>query len=181
MCKKEFDPSSGGQKYCLDCRREAQRINENKRYHKNIEKSRKKNREKYAKNPEVYRKHRIDHYYRNHEQEKLKNKTADKDPKRKKQKREAVKRWAKNNKELNYLRIQRSIKKYREEKPEEYKLKHVARDRLNRALQRGDIKKKKCEQCGNKDSNAHHEDYNKPLDVIWLCGLCHGKAHWTNI
>lgn len=23
--------------------------------------------------------------------------------------------------------------------------------------------------CGDKKSTAHHEDYNKPLEVVWVC------------
>ena len=25
--------------------------------------------------------------------------------------------------------------------------------------------------------HAHHEDYDRPLDVIWLCGGCHYQVH----
>ena len=33
-----------------------------------------------------------------------------------------------------------------------------------------------CSKCGKEGkTRAHHEDYNKPLEIIWLCGSCHGK------
>lgn len=35
-----------------------------------------------------------------------------------------------------------------------------------------------CMECGKKcKPHAHHEDYSKPLDVIWICKICHGKKH----
>jgi len=51
---------------------------------------------------------------------------------------------------------------------------------LNRASQ--------CEQCGKagkfKDGRssiqAHHDDYNKPLIVRWLCQKCHHEWHKHN-
>jgi len=38
-----------------------------------------------------------------------------------------------------------------------------------------------CELCGSaKYLNAHHEDYARPLDVLWLCQSCHARVHGTH-
>lgn len=42
---------------------------------------------------------------------------------------------------------------------------------------RGKLIQQDCEDCGSKDSQKHHEDYSKPLDVIWLCRPCHLNRH----
>jgi hypothetical protein len=35
-----------------------------------------------------------------------------------------------------------------------------------------------CSECGkHAQIHAHHPDYDKPLDVIWLCGSCHNRLH----
>lgn len=40
------------------------------------------------------------------------------------------------------------------------------------------VRKEECEQCGLKcKTQGHHEDYSKPLEVIWLCTICHGEKH----
>lgn len=31
--------------------------------------------------------------------------------------------------------------------------------------------------CGNDNAEAHHEDYSKQLDVLWLCHKCHMRHH----
>ena len=35
-----------------------------------------------------------------------------------------------------------------------------------------------CEDCNVKPAiHRHHEDYNKPLEVVCLCAECHVKRH----
>lgn len=34
-----------------------------------------------------------------------------------------------------------------------------------------------CILCGVKTVQAHHEDYNKPLKVTWLCSVHHSRLH----
>lgn len=33
----------------------------------------------------------------------------------------------------------------------------------------GRLVRKPCEACGSEKSQAHHDDYSKPLDVRWFC------------
>jgi hypothetical protein len=49
--------------------------------------------------------------------------------------------------------------------------------RYERALKRGELIRDACQHCGDIKSQGHHEDYTKPLDVIWLCRRCHTKEH----
>jgi ribosomal protein S27AE len=45
------------------------------------------------------------------------------------------------------------------------------------ALRRGKLKMQPCEKCGEKKVIAHHEDYSKPLEIVWLCRIDHIKRH----
>jgi hypothetical protein len=45
------------------------------------------------------------------------------------------------------------------------------------AIQKGFLFRLPCERCGAVKSLAHHEDYDKPLDVMWLCQPCHKQRH----
>ena len=51
---------------------------------------------------------------------------------------------------------------------------HVA---VAKALRNGSLVPKDCAVCGSEKSVAHHEDYDKPLDVIWLCQAHHKQLH----
>ena len=54
--------------------------------------------------------------------------------------------------------------------------------KLHGELKKGNIQKPlRCEICNRKHRLiAHHEDYNKPLQVEWLCYECHGQRHWKD-
>ncbi len=45
------------------------------------------------------------------------------------------------------------------------------------ALRRGLLVRQPCVECGDDKSHAHHPDYRKPLDVIWLCLEHHWELH----
>lgn len=54
-----------------------------------------------------------------------------------------------------------------------------ARDKVYYAVKTGKLTKPSaCERCGVKATgrrlHAHHDDYEKPLEVEWLCTRCHG-------
>lgn len=70
------------------------------------------------------------------------------------------------------------IKEYREKFPNKYR----SHTKLNNALRDGVIAKKSlCENCGGDFRViAHHSDYLKPLDVLWLCEVCHKAWHKEN-
>ena len=48
---------------------------------------------------------------------------------------------------------------------------------VSRAIRNGSLLRLPCIRCGEKKSVAHHEDYDKPLEVMWLCQPCHKQRH----
>jgi hypothetical protein len=45
------------------------------------------------------------------------------------------------------------------------------------ALKYGKLTKQPCEVCGELKVEAHHTDYEKPLDVVWYCKEHHTEIH----
>ena len=57
------------------------------------------------------------------------------------------------------------------------KKKYAASSRLNLLVSRGKIERGACEICGKENAEGHHEDYDRPEDVIWLCRRHHAWLH----
>lgn len=57
------------------------------------------------------------------------------------------------------------------------KRRSVAHSAVARAIKAGRLLRMPCSRCGDANSLAHHEDYDKPLEVVWLCQPCHKQRH----
>ncbi len=86
----------------------------------------------------------------------------------KKEANEYKKEWHKKNpgKKTEYGRV------YRDRHPDKY----IAHQAVKYALREGQLIKQPC-GCGCVEVEAHHEDYSKPLEVVWICRPCHRKYH----
>lgn len=61
-----------------------------------------------------------------------------------------------------------------------YPLKRAAHIAVGNAVRDGRLVKMPCEVCGASSAEAHHDDYDKPLDVRWLCESHHDEWHRHN-
>lgn len=103
----------------------------------------------------------------------------------------------------NRLKCRAALKRYADKNPEKRKLQDKCRKkkkekiyqsirRLRRAanpkkiraqeacryaIRVGKIKRGSCVSCKSPKVVAHHNDYSKPLDIIWLCAKHHSAWH----
>ena len=75
--------------------------------------------------------------------------------------------------EKGRVTARRSAKAARQRSPEKAK----ARDAVKHEIRMGRMKRQPCEVCGNPKTDAHHDDYSKPLEVRWLCHKHHREVH----
>lgn len=78
-----------------------------------------------------------------------------------------------------YLRNRDKILKKRKKYNRENKNKTSARAKVMYAVYSGKLRRpNKCSNCNIRClPDAHHKDYSKPLEVIWLCRRCHQIVH----
>lgn len=76
-------------------------------------------------------------------------------------------------------------KRYKLEAGKRRAKRHPEKARANRmvsnAVKSGKLIRLPCEKCGNPKSEAHHDDYSKPLDVRWLCFKHHREHHGQQV
>lgn len=58
-------------------------------------------------------------------------------------------------------------------------LKESARRRVYKAIKFKKLQKEPCVVCREIKVHAHHENYNKPLEVTWLCNAHHKQLHFS--
>ena len=68
--------------------------------------------------------------------------------------------------------VRASVQKARAKNPERMQ----ARNKVEYAVKHGLLQKQPCFICGA-EAEAHHPDYSRPLDVVWLCSSHHKQAH----
>lgn len=124
-----------------------------KKYHSNLLESRKKS---------------LDAYYKHQEERRERNRVWKQNHK------EEVKGYNRSYLEKNRKQINQRRNRYVAEKT------GYAGAKVLEATRSGKIVPRPCELCGEKKAQAHHDDYNKPLDVRWLCDKCHRLWHRTN-
>ena len=78
-------------------------------------------------------------------------------------------RWVAKNPEVR----KETVKKWNDAN----KVKRSAQAKVAHRIRVGKMIRMPCIICKNKKSHAHHEDYLKPYDVIWLCAQCHKDRH----
>ncbi len=56
-------------------------------------------------------------------------------------------------------------------------MKRKIRLRTRYLINKGKLKRKHCEVCGNKETQAHHDNYNDIYNVRFLCQKHHTEHH----
>lgn len=61
---------------------------------------------------------------------------------------------------------------------QEQRYKDNCRSYANVYKRHGHLIQEDCQVCGDPNSEMHHPDYDKPLEVEWMCRDCHLELHY---
>ena len=78
-------------------------------------------------------------------------------------------KWRSENREA----VNRHQRNYFRKYPDRKRAKAAIRD----AIRRGHLIPEPCFACAAEKVDAHHEDYSKPYEILWLCRSCHTAYH----
>lgn len=92
------------------------------------------------------------------------------------QKRRAAESYNRRKNDPSYKEAQRLRTALRLQDPAE-KVKAAARRRVRTEIEAGRLTREPCLVCGSARTDAHHEDYGRPLDVMWFCRTHHKEHH----
>lgn len=169
--------------YCKECEKEKREALKARGY---FEEYAKKNRERLNKKA-------VEYYWKNPEKAREKNRVNNSKPERKQKIAEYNHaHWLRTRDDPEW-RAKRAAqaRNYRLEHQEEHRLDSArqrakfadeakANSAANHAIRDGKLKREPCEACGKEPAQAHHDDYNYPLKVRWLCKDCHARWHRDN-
>lgn len=79
-----------------------------------------------------------------------------------------------------HYRKNKNVFKERNRKYVKNSVKAQAASAVSYATKTGALSRKPCEECGADKTDAHHDDYAKPLEVRWLCRSHHIQWHVDN-
>jgi hypothetical protein len=71
-----------------------------------------------------------------------------------------------------------SMRKHRADNPvsAQQRVKNTCRSYAQVYLKRGKIQRLPCVTCASSAAQMHHEDYTKPLTIVWMCRPCWGNV-----
>ena len=188
-CKKEKELSEftklkrskdGLYPQCRTCKLEYWKNNRDHELARNSQ-WKKDNREKVKKttkkwikaNPNKVKKYKAADYQNNKEKcDKRNREWAKKNP-------EKIKEYDKRTREKESFKEWR--RKYQIKRKIHATIKGKARKAINESVRQGKlIKPKNCQMCNSEENiEAHHADYEKFLEVLWVCRRCHRWIHTT--
>jgi len=176
-CKKT---KSGLLARCKSCMTIAKRKSKNKNREEYLRKSREYAKREYEKNPDKYRERHKKWIENNLDKYIESNKKSCK--KKYENNKEYYAKQSKSWKEINPERTKELARKHSKISKERYPEKNQARLIVSGAIRKGEIVRPTiCSRCKKEGYiEGHHYDFNKPLDVIWLCRKCHAKEHLQN-